>query len=190
MIRLQRPPCPEPEKLEHDYAIPANKEALKQSTYGKCMYCESVIDATGAQVEHIKPKSKYPELTFEWTNLGYTCPDCNGKKYKGDKYDESCPFINPYDEDPQVFITWDGAVLHSDSPRGQYTIKEIGLNRPGLVERRRQKLEKIRKALNTAPFINSTCVRQQTIDAIKAEALPNAEYSAAVKAYLVKVGLV
>lgn len=43
----------------------------------RCCYCE---DSVADEVEHIKPKSLYPELTFTWENYLYACGQCNGSK--------------------------------------------------------------------------------------------------------------
>ena len=91
MIRLIRPECPNPAALDaKNYKDTVNKEALRESTSGKCMYCESKIGYSSyPHVEHIKPKKKFPELEFSWNNLGFSCQVCNTNK--GDKYDEAIP---------------------------------------------------------------------------------------------------
>lgn len=43
----------------------------------RCNYCE---DSLGHQVEHIWPKSWYPELTFSWQNFLFACGVCNARK--------------------------------------------------------------------------------------------------------------
>lgn len=43
----------------------------------RCGYCE---DSTGHQVEHIWPKSWYPELTYVWHNFLFSCGICNARK--------------------------------------------------------------------------------------------------------------
>jgi uncharacterized protein (TIGR02646 family) len=189
MVKLIHPECPNPQALASDYAFPANKDALRIAASGKCMYCESKIDASGAQIEHIKPKSKYPKLEFTWENLGYVCQACNRTKW--DKYDESTPFVNPYKDDPQKFIEWNEAMPYAraDSKRGASSIKEIGLDRPGLVRARQNKLKKIRTALILVSEVKNSIVQQKMIEEIKNEALPTEEYSAAVKAYLIKEGV-
>ncbi len=40
----------------------------------RCMYCE---DAPPNQVEHIWPKSLYPQYVFSWANYLYACSPCN-----------------------------------------------------------------------------------------------------------------
>ncbi|MBL8187167.1 MAG: hypothetical protein JNK38_04125 [Acidobacteria bacterium] len=43
----------------------------------RCCYCE---DSQANQVEHIKPKSLYPEHVFVWSNYLYACAICNSPK--------------------------------------------------------------------------------------------------------------
>ena len=43
----------------------------------RCCYCE---DSVADEVEHIFPKSLYPEKTFIWENYLYACGPCNGPK--------------------------------------------------------------------------------------------------------------
>lgn len=55
------------------------REALTQMCSGacRCCYCE---DSAADEVEHIKPKSLYPEVCFVWPNYLYACGLCNGPK--------------------------------------------------------------------------------------------------------------
>lgn len=43
----------------------------------RCAYCE---DSAADEVEHIRPKTLYPELVFAWVNYLYACGPCNGPK--------------------------------------------------------------------------------------------------------------
>ena len=43
----------------------------------RCCYCE---DSCADEVEHIRPKSLYPEFVFVWENYLYACGLCNPKK--------------------------------------------------------------------------------------------------------------
>ena len=43
----------------------------------RCNYCE---DSAGDEVEHIKPKSLYPERVFVWDNYLLSCGQCNRNK--------------------------------------------------------------------------------------------------------------
>src|SRR5437764_1421089 len=43
----------------------------------RCCYCE---DSCADEVEHVRPKSLYPEYVFVWENYLYACGPCNGPK--------------------------------------------------------------------------------------------------------------
>ena len=60
-------------------------KALKNGS-GKCCLCgASPKDGIKLHVDHIKPKSLYPHLTYDVNNLQVLCEDCNiGKSNKDD----------------------------------------------------------------------------------------------------------
>lgn len=149
MIKISRPPCPRPDRLASDYKYPENKEALIQASYGKCMYCEaSVRDVSFGDIEHIKPKSRFAALEFQWENLGFVCSRCNNSK--SDKYEELMPYIDPYTENPQDFLVASGSMIlqKQGNSRGEITIRDIGLNRPDLVEKRLEALNHLQKSID------------------------------------------
>ena len=43
----------------------------------RCAYCE---DSLADEVEHIVPKTLFPERAFDWENYLYACGPCNGPK--------------------------------------------------------------------------------------------------------------
>jgi hypothetical protein len=136
-----------PDAVQNRYNQPDIKNALKEEAKSKCMYCESPIGHIAYEhIEHYRPKAanKYPELTFEWTNLGLACPVCNLNKK--DEFDENCTFINPYLENPDdSFIALGHFIYHKpNNPRAELTEKLIGLNRPELIERRKERIDTIR----------------------------------------------
>lgn len=54
--------------------------------YGKkCMACNATNKPL--HVDHIKPKSKYPELMYDLDNLQILCEDCNIGKWNRDETD-------------------------------------------------------------------------------------------------------
>lgn len=102
--------------------------ALKRDAARKCMYCEGIMgDVSYGAVEHIKPKSRFPDLALEWSNLGYCCTVCNTKK--GDYWtdEEDMRFLNPYDDVISDFIDFAGPVVVAKgySDRGDNTIREL-----------------------------------------------------------------
>ena len=89
----------------------------------RCGYCE---DSVGDQIEHIRPKSLYPERTFVWENYLPACGGCNRAKgtdlsvfdsdgglvnvarRRGDPVLQPAPgtpvLIDPRHEDPLMFL--------------------------------------------------------------------------------------
>ncbi|UPQ80512.1 TIGR02646 family protein [Flavobacterium azooxidireducens] len=140
-------------KAEKRYNHTDVKSALKKMFNKKCAFCESRITHVDyGQIEHFKPKSKYPELCFEWNNFLLSCSICNGKANKGDKFpleNEDGPFIHPVDENPQDFFKFEyddltqTFLLFPANQRAETTIKILGLNREDLVENRTIELKKI-----------------------------------------------
>ena len=65
------------------YRHPDIQAAVGEMTKGKCVFCESIInETTYLNIEHFKPKSKFPDLTFDWNNLFPSCLMCNNGKDK------------------------------------------------------------------------------------------------------------
>ncbi|MBD3906512.1 hypothetical protein NAL32_17690 [Chryseobacterium sp. Ch-15] len=81
-------------------AFSVHKDDLNEGDRPKCYYCESYVDHVAVlQVEHFRPKAKvdnidnnglphsgYYWLGLEWSNLLLSCPNCNGKKAKGNRF--------------------------------------------------------------------------------------------------------
>ena len=186
MIKLNRPPCPNPVALSGgNYKHPDNKLALKASTFHKCMYCESKITHIDyGDIEHIKPKSKYPSLEFTWSNLGFSCTVCN-RKYKKNNYDENTPLINPYDEEPSEQIICSGAMVYpkQGSERGELSIKYLGLNRVELIEKRQLKIDEINKAIKACYRSTNQVLKNNALNELKNESNEDKEYSMIIKAF-------
>lgn len=64
-------------------AFNAVRQTLAKMSVGavRCAYCE---DSAADEIEHIYPKSLFPDRTFVWGNYLYSCGPCNGPK--GNKY--------------------------------------------------------------------------------------------------------
>ena len=64
---------------KEDATFDAVKKTLTAMCCGaqRCAYCE---DSAADEVEHIRPKSLYPDATFVWSNYLYACGPCNGPK--------------------------------------------------------------------------------------------------------------
>ena len=110
---------------------------------GKCGYCERPCAGIGntdnaPTVDHFKPLSQFPNLSYEWTNWVYSCRRCNRKK------DDNWPptgYIDPcadvVDERPERYLEYveasgeikpKASLALSEKVKAQNTIDDIGLN--------------------------------------------------------------
>ncbi len=142
--------------IEAKYQHRTIKNTLKgeQMFQGKCAFCESfILHIDYGHIEHYRPKSKFPEYTFEWENLLLACGVCNGKQFKGDKFpiiDASIPaFINPCNDIPSEHFKFDYDIntglagIYGKTNRGEITEIELGLNRPELIKYRSNFVKKL-----------------------------------------------
>ena len=141
-----------PKSLATKYNHDEVKDALRLEGRSKCMYCESKVEhISDLHIEHIKPKAKnkFPDLTYEYTNLGLACPVCN--RNKSDTYDPILPFINPYVDNPSNHFYPCGSFVFAkpNDKRARLTEIEVDLNRAGLVETRNERIKTIRELLDS-----------------------------------------
>ncbi|WP_371321875.1 HNH endonuclease [Pseudomonas alliivorans] len=144
------------------------------------MYCESQVSHVYfGDVEHIRPKAQnqYPQLTFDWSNLGYCCARCNNSK--NDEFDNDCPLIDPYSENPDEHLLAFGPLLRPrrGSERGALTIITVDLNRPELVERRDIRIAELQNAINACYRTTNNTIRQILLAALEQEGSESKEFS-------------
>lgn len=159
------------------------KKTLKIAQHSKCCYCESHIK-NYSTIDHFRPKTsvrntkqserKYPGyywLAYEWDNLYLSCASCNSHKndifplsnpqdcatsHKSKLSQETPSLVDPGNENPQDFITFEGAIaigIDSSTERGKTTIDVIQLNRSELIEKRLKRLQILKtliKCVDTA----------------------------------------
>lgn len=171
-----------PDAVKNRYNDIDVKRALSLETHGKCMYCEGFIGAVSySHIEHFRPKARYPDKTFEWENLGLGCQVCNMKK--GDKFDESLPYINPYFENPDDFFIFLGTMI-SQKPgcsRAENMKTQLDLNRPELMEQRKEAIDKVANLVERYIAETNPSVKQMLRKNIEIEFGPNKAYSRCVK---------
>lgn len=139
------------ESQNDDYGEDEFREALIIAQGEKCCFCEKPID--GGQIEHFRPKKAYQTtpgqslirpgyywLAYDWKNLLISCSKCNSSGQKGNLFpitgaratspkhnltDENPILINPAEEDPSLFISFNYEVPVSIDPndRGLENIK-------------------------------------------------------------------
>ena len=185
MIPLMRPGCPNPEALRTDYRHPANKAALQEASFDKCMYCESKVSHSYfGDIEHIRPKDQFPDLEFNWDNLGFVCAQCNNAKLN--QWHHDTPYINPYDEDPSTDLAAVGAYVYhrSGSERGEVTWRDISLNRPALLERRSERINAIHALVDKVNRTHDPALREALNAELDREVQDHTPYSLVARAAL------
>jgi hypothetical protein len=161
--------------------------SLKLTTNGKCMYCESLIAATSfAAVEHIRPKSKFPDLVVDWDNLGICCDRCNLAKLDYWTDEPSLRLINPYTDNPADHIEFIGpmAVPVLGSDRGKNTIRQLKLvQRDDLFVARARRIQELDARLQLWYNERRPAFRQLYADDILEFINTTQEYSAALSSF-------
>ncbi|WP_165953799.1 HNH endonuclease [Streptomyces sp. 8K308] len=95
-----------------------------------CMFCGNHL---GSDIDHFRPKSRFPLRTFDWDNHLLVCAECNRRK--GDVFPG---LIDPTTEDPFDHLHLqlaDGRYL-ALTPKGESTIDILKLNVRRLPEAR------------------------------------------------------
>lgn len=85
--------------LDNGYQVARTE--LRKRQFGKCAFCEKKEDAFKRPVEHFRPKkgaedringkwvvvkTHYWWLTWTWTNLYFSCDECNRLGHKGSRF--------------------------------------------------------------------------------------------------------
>ena len=122
------------------------RDGLGQRSNGMCWYCErecapaSPAIGTAATLDHFKPRSKFPELTYEWANWVFSCRACN-VEFKEDRWPQS-GYVDPAAADiqdrPESYFDYDSrtndviprqGLSDGQHKRAQDTIDDLNLNR-------------------------------------------------------------
>lgn len=159
------------------------KEALRMETRARCAYCEGIVeDVSYAHVEHIRPKSLFPELAHFWLNLTTACGVCNVNK--GDYFVEGNACLDPYNDDLTQFIQPVGPMIDwvAGNARAEITVRRIGLNRSNLVIARTERIANIRD-LYVRWHASAEPLRSILEDALRLDALEG-EFVQTVVEYL------
>ncbi len=134
---------------------------LRLPFYGICGYCEE--EAALEEVDHFRPKSKFPELVYAWSNWVFACNSCNNTK--NDKWPPG-GYVDPCacstQERPEHFFDFNlrtGMIVpKSDLTQEQrrkasQTIQGLDLNNPGHIRNRLGQIEFVRELL---PYFDGT----------------------------------
>jgi uncharacterized protein (TIGR02646 family) len=116
------------------------RACLEQMQGRRCAYCEGPIDALGQHIEHFRRRAHYPQLTFAWENLYWSCyQDDSCGRYKDLRADpfDYADLIDPCLDNPDQFF-----LFRSD---GTITV------RPGLSAADRRKADETLRVFNLNP---------------------------------------
>jgi len=140
---------------------PIVHEALLTEQGFICCYCGMRITRKTSHIEHLKPRSIYPHLALDYTNLMASCQGesevppphpvhCGHMKL--DWYDEQL-MVSPLQENCEAFFRYSGSgdMLSIEEPDKQaaaeITIEKLGLNIPKLTRMRREAIDGILQAI-------------------------------------------
>lgn len=70
----------------------------------RCAFCEALLVQGTTAIEHIAPKGKHPQFTFEPLNLVSACGRCNSTAIKGQKDTIIHPVNNDYCKNSFVIV--------------------------------------------------------------------------------------
>lgn len=134
------------EKFKNKYRQTDVQERLKEMYFGKCCYCGKGIGACSYEhIEHLKPKSIFPELCYEWNNLHWICMKCN--MIKKAKWDYNNPILDPTVDEFTDYLEVDRFTGYmkeiNANLRAVTTIRDPQLNRPELIKARKLILRKL-----------------------------------------------
>lgn len=154
---------------------------------GLCAYCEELCPG---QIDHFRPKSKFPALVYEWSNWVFSCHRCN--QLKGDTWPAG-GYVDPCAKSklarPEIFFTFDtatGAVVPQPgltparSIKAQSMIENLGLNEGFHTEKRLQWLWAISEMLKAGLEVQDRVLRKLVAR--------NTEFSSLARVFLAERG--
>lgn len=105
------------------------KPLFGEIQHRKCAYCERKLDlfkhTFEGDVDHFRPKSKYPQLAHAPTNYALTCDICN-RSYKGDAFPIKGNYVGVTETRPNYLKREDPDFVHPLDPTEQKLEEIIG----------------------------------------------------------------
>ena len=132
-----------------------------------CGYCEEI---TRGEVDHFRPKKRFPELTYVWSNWVFACRWCNllkWEKWPAVGYVDPC--AKSQGVHPESFFEFDtstGKMYPKTglSPAGtriaEGTINDLGLNDVPHLKKRRRFIRLISAAIPEDPLLRDREARE------------------------------
>ena len=118
------------------------KKQLKEMYSSLCCYCESNTETTGfGHIEHRLPKKHFPEKTYDWDNLHWSCQRCDNSKR--DWFDKENPILDAVNDNIPTNLSYKYVLRMGLTKRGINTIERTTLNRRELQMERKKLVDKI-----------------------------------------------
>lgn len=164
------------------------KDALRDETGWKCVYCESKIGHnTPGDVEHKVPTSRDPNLHFSWSNLTVACTECNRRKL--DYYEKGSEFLDPYSDPVEDWLLHIGPFVYwkPGVARAEVTVRKLALDnweRAQLLQRKCDALEKARALAQLVTECAEDSLAELRRDELRRMQNCDAEFSSTIRAYI------
>ena len=179
---------------KYRYRHPDIKNALRQETDWKCVYCESSIGHnTPGDVKHKIPSSAARTRHFDWDNLTIACTECNRRKNA--YYSAVKPFLDPYVDDVESRTQHIGPIL--DCKRGdtdaEITVKILELHnreRVALILKKIEKIEQLNDLYERYHSAMGTPLGEVIRNQLIKKADQKSEFSGMVASILAKAGII
>lgn len=141
----------------------------------ECPYCGLELGGTSSDrhIEHIAPKSRYPQFLFTTSNLALACQYCNGVEKKGNidtvsvlenEY-EDCEFylVHPYHDNPNDHYKWEEednkVLIIAKTDKGKWSIDLFELDSAKMTLLRAKKILS-ETMLNDRPDASSKLIQR------------------------------
>jgi len=129
---------------------------LQVETNCHCSFCDGFpLDTTGETIEHFRPKSRFPRLSYVWTNLFYCCNYCNGNKLENPERNLLRPNGNNYSFEKYFLLDYESgrieanpALSPTEKTKAENTILIYGLNLFNRPFRRKQFLRRFQNTIS------------------------------------------
>ena len=157
-----------------------NKKHLAQDCNHRCVYCDDIDTYGGGfnayQVEHFAPKSRFPELAYNYDNLFYACPWCNRAKW--DKWPSTSSdvnvvgnegFVDPCSDDYDKHLKRNlSGEIEGITPLGKYMCENLNLylKRHAIVhnlDRLRQKVKELEDSIDADKKNGIDCSKKEAV---------------------------
>ena len=116
------------------------RQEIRQDCLGRCVYCDLHENEMRGQavmeIDHFRPRGKFPELANNPHNLVWSCASCNGNKSNhwpalgtNDTFVDNKGFIDPFEENRSDYfkVQSDGFIIPLKPPAG-YIVEQLVLN--------------------------------------------------------------